>query len=126
MTSAFRRLASEAKLELAKALRRSWKFRTAYLRMEPGDDQADKQTQPWYLPAPRRKLYRWRAVQRKEFAADALLGDTDGDLVPDVLVGRIPARTAAQVKLVTSAVAAFEARQPGPNDLRPAPTKAPI
>ena len=83
-----------------------------------GDDQSGKQTQPWYLPAPRRRLYRWRAVQRKQFAADALLGDTDGDLVPDVPVGRIPARTAAQVKLVVAAILAFEARQPGPDDLR--------
>jgi len=42
VTSAFRRLASEAKIELAKALRRSWESRTAYLRMEPGDENEVK------------------------------------------------------------------------------------
>ena len=40
--SAFRRIASEARIELAKTLRRSWDSRIAYLRMEPGDEEEVK------------------------------------------------------------------------------------
>jgi tetratricopeptide (TPR) repeat protein/O-antigen ligase len=42
VSSAFRRLASEARVELERALRKSWDFRTAYLRMEPGDEEEVK------------------------------------------------------------------------------------
>jgi tetratricopeptide (TPR) repeat protein len=42
MSGAFRRIANEVKTDLEKALRRSWNFRTAYLRMEPGDEEEVK------------------------------------------------------------------------------------
>jgi tetratricopeptide (TPR) repeat protein len=42
VSSAFRRLAGEARIELARALRKSWDFRKAYLRMEPGDEDEVK------------------------------------------------------------------------------------
>ncbi|MHC4745046.1 MAG: C25 family cysteine peptidase, partial [Planctomycetota bacterium] len=41
----------------------------------------------------------------------------DGDLVPDIPVGRIPARTAKQLKLVVDKILAFENRIPTPSDL---------
>ena len=50
-----------------------------------GDDQPGKQNKNWYLPSPRRKLYRWHASQPHHFAADMLLGDFNGDLIPDAL-----------------------------------------
>ncbi len=42
MSGAFRRIMSEARVELERALRKSWEFRTAYLRMEPGDEEEVK------------------------------------------------------------------------------------
>jgi hypothetical protein len=72
-----------------------------------GDDEPGKQEEPWYVPSRRRKLYRWRITQREEFASDALWGDFDGDLIPDVPVGRIPARTAEQLRPVVKKIIAF-------------------
>jgi hypothetical protein len=83
-----------------------------------GDDEPGEETQPWYLAAKRRKLYRWRRVQAEQFASDAAWGDLDGDLVPDVPVGRIPARTPAQVALAVSRILAYERQPPTPADLR--------
>ncbi len=83
-----------------------------------GDDQSGGEKQPWYVPSRRRKLYRWRTAQRKEFASDALWGDFDGDLIPDAPVGRIPVRTVSQLKLVVDKILAFENKQPTPDDLR--------
>ncbi len=83
-----------------------------------GDDQPGQEKQPWYVPSPRRKFYRWRAAQRKAFASDALIGDLDGDLIPDVPVGRIPVRTARQLATVVTKIIAFESRPPSPDDLR--------
>ncbi len=83
-----------------------------------GDDQPGKEDQPWYLPARRMKLYRWRRSQPRLFASDAAWGDLDGDGTPDVPVGRIPARTPAQVELAVKKILAFEARQPTADDLR--------
>jgi len=93
------------------------KYRPAFLLLV-GDDQPGEEKQPWYVPSPRRQLYRWRAAQEKEFAADTLLGDFDGDLVPDVPVGRIPVRTVEQLKLVVTKIIAFEQKQPTLDDLR--------
>jgi len=83
-----------------------------------GDDQAEGANAPWRMPAPRRELYRWRPRQACEFAADALYGDLDGDLVPDVPVGRIPGRTAEEVARIARKIVAFENRPPCPADLR--------
>lgn len=55
----------------------------------PGHDEPGKESAPWYLPAKRMKLYRWRLQQRKQFASDAAWGDLDGDLVPEVALGRL-------------------------------------
>ncbi|MBA7661554.1 hypothetical protein ES703_69574 [subsurface metagenome] len=103
-------------LPVAKAIA-TLKRRPAFLLLV-GDEQPGEEKQPWYVPSPRRELYRWRATQEKEFAADALLGDLDGDLVPDVPVGRIPIRTTAQLELVVNKILAFEDKQPTLDDLR--------
>ncbi|MHC4469340.1 MAG: C25 family cysteine peptidase [Planctomycetota bacterium] len=83
-----------------------------------GDDEPGQAEAPWYLPSPRRPLYRWRKVQRKEFASDALYGDLDGDLVPDIPVGRLPARSEEEAAALVAKVLAFERRPPGERDLR--------
>ena len=77
-----------------------------------GDDEARKENAPWYLPAKRRKLYRWRSVQRQEYASDAAWGDLDGHGVPRIPVGRIPARSRAQVKQVVRKILAYESQPP--------------
>jgi len=83
-----------------------------------GDDQPGEQNQPWYVPARRAKLYRWMPNQRERFASDLLWGDLDGDLVPDVPVGRIPARTPQQAARIAAKILAYERRSPRPSDLR--------
>lgn len=83
-----------------------------------GDDEPGRQTERWYLPAKRMRLYRWRRVQREQFASDAAWGDLDGDLVPEVAVGRIPARTPAEVELAVRKVLAFEQRPASQADLQ--------
>jgi hypothetical protein len=83
-----------------------------------GDDEPGQESADWYLPAKRRAFYRWRSVQSRQFASDAAWGDLDGDLVPDVPVGRIPARTPAQVERVVRKILAFERRKPSLDDLR--------
>ena len=82
-----------------------------------GDDEPGREAAAWYLPAKRMELYRWRRVQPKQFASDAAWGDLDGDLVPEVAVGRIPARTAAEVELAVEKILAFERRPPSVADL---------
>jgi len=82
-----------------------------------GDCQDGEEKQPWHIPTQTRKLYRWRAPQRKDFASDVLWGDFDGDLVPDIPAGRIPVRTPQQLKLVVDKILAFENRRPTPSDL---------
>jgi hypothetical protein len=94
------------------------KRRPAFLLLV-GDDELGKQREPWYVPSRRRKLYRWRQwPQREVFASDTLWADLDGDLVPDIPVGRIPVRTTEQLKLVVKKIIAFEQRQPTLDDLR--------
>ena len=83
-----------------------------------GDDEADSQTQPWYLPARRKRLYRWQEDQPTHFASDSAWGDLDGDGVADVPVGRIPARTPEHVRRVVRKIIAYERRQPTVDDLR--------
>ncbi len=82
-----------------------------------GDDEPGREAAAWYLPAKRMELYRWRRVQPEQFASDAAWGDLDGDLVPEVAVGRIPARTPAEVELVVKKIFAFERKPAGVPDL---------
>lgn len=83
-----------------------------------GDDQPGNEGRSWRLPTKRRKLYRWRASQAEEFAADAQWGDVDQDLIPDFAVGRIPARSRNDVERVVKKILAFETRETTPDDLR--------
>jgi hypothetical protein len=83
-----------------------------------GDDEPGQEKSPWFLPAKRMKLYRWRNVQAREFASDAAWGDLDGDGVPDIPVGRIPARSSAQVELVVRKILSFESQPPRAADLQ--------
>jgi hypothetical protein len=80
-----------------------------------GDDEFSK---PHRLAAKRLKLYRWRNEQRKEFLSDMAWGDLDGDGVPDISVGRIPARSPAEVDRVVKKILAFESQPPSSADLR--------
>jgi len=82
-----------------------------------GDSQPGEEKQPWHIPTQTRKLYRWSASQREDFPSDVLWGDFDGDLVPDIPVGRIPVRTPQQLDLVVNKILAFENRRPTPSDL---------
>ena len=83
-----------------------------------GDDQRGQEGQGWYLPARRIRKYRWDETQTDDFASDAILGDLDGDLVPDIPVGRIPARTEAEIEDVVKKIISFEQREASPDDLR--------
>lgn len=83
-----------------------------------GDDEPGENGRSWYLPAKRRELYRWRRVQPREFASDTAWGDLDGDLVPDIAVGRLPARTRDQVGLVVGKILRYEGQSPSLADLR--------
>jgi len=83
-----------------------------------GDEEPGMEARPWRVPSKQMDLYRWRRVQRKKFASDAAWGDLNGDLVPDVPVGRIPARTPKQVELVVAKILQYEKRQPTAADLR--------
>lgn len=83
-----------------------------------GDCQAGEEKQPWYIPTQTRELYRWHAFQDADYASDAIWGDFDSDLVPDIPVGRIPARTVQQLKLIVNKILAFESKDLGPDDLR--------
>ena len=83
-----------------------------------GDYETGNDRQPWNVAAKKMKLYRWRAQQREEYASDAAWGDLDGDLVPEVPVGRIPARTRDEASLVVTKILAYEKSEPGVKDLR--------
>ena len=82
-----------------------------------GDDEPGKEAAPWYLPAKRRRFYRWIRYQPPEFASDAAWGDVDEKGGGTIPVGRIPARTREQVDVVVRKILAFEARPPAPADL---------
>ena len=82
-----------------------------------GDDQPGRQDQPWYLPSPRRNGYRWSSHQPMRFASDAALADFDGDLVPEVPVGRLPVRTPEALRKTVAKILAFEARPVSLSDL---------
>lgn len=77
-----------------------------------GDDlhPAPPSRPAWQNPAPRANFYRWSARQKPTFAADAKLGDLNHDGVPNVPVGRFPARTPAELSAMIDKLIAFEAR----------------
>ncbi|MAG55382.1 MAG: hypothetical protein CMJ83_03740 [Planctomycetes bacterium] len=83
-----------------------------------GDVATTDENPPWALPSVERALYRWRNVQPKTFPSDAAYGDLDGDGVPEVPVGRIPARTPGEVERVVAKILAFERRPVRLSDLR--------
>jgi hypothetical protein len=83
-----------------------------------GDYQPGQADAVWYLPARTMDYYRWRSTQEEQFASDLAWGDLDGDLMPEIAVGRIPARTAEQVELAVGKILAFERRPADPADLR--------
>jgi hypothetical protein len=83
-----------------------------------GDDQAGQEAAPWYLPAKRMKLYRWRSAQAKEFASDAAWGGLDRDGLPTFPVGRIPARSREEIETVVRKILAFEKQPPTAADLQ--------
>lgn len=94
------------------------KLRRAAFLLLVGDDEPGKESEAWSLPAKRRELYRWRAEQSREYAADPLWGDLDGDLVPDIPVGRIPARTREEADLVVRKILDYEKAPVTEADLR--------
>lgn len=83
-----------------------------------GDAEMSSDAEPWYVPSVRRAFYRWQEDQPVTFYSDAALGDLDGDLVPDISVGRIPARTPHDVETVVRKILEFEAQPPSERDLR--------
>jgi hypothetical protein len=91
--------------------------RAAFLLLV-GDDEPGKEAEPWSLPAKRRALYRWRDAQATEYAADPLWGDLDGDGIPEIPVGRLPARTRAEADLAVKKILAYEAAPVAAADLR--------
>lgn len=82
-----------------------------------GDFEEGASAEPWCLPPRRVEGVYWRGGGRREFWSDSAYGDFDGDRVPDVPVGRIPARTPAEVSLVVRKIIAFEDRAPRIEDL---------
>lgn len=83
-----------------------------------GDEERGVEDAPWRTPAVLRRQYRWSRRQDVEFASDAVRGDVDGDLIPDIPVGRIPFRTAGEVAAAVERILLFERRPVRPEDLR--------
>ena len=82
-----------------------------------GDDSTAAGNAPWLTPAERRPYHGWLAKHPAEFVSDAAFGDLDRDGVPEVPVGRIPARKPAEVAAVVNKILAWEKRVPSPADL---------
>lgn len=72
----------------------------------------------WHVPTVAMPLYRWREEQAHTFASDSKWGELTGDDLPDVAVGRIPARTPEEVERFVAKVIAFEDRPWTTDDLR--------
>lgn len=83
-----------------------------------GDEQTDDADQPWRVPARRMEMYRWRQQQPKHFVSDMAWGCMDKDMVPQVPVGRIPARTPAQLASVVKKILAYQEQKPQVEDLQ--------
>ncbi len=83
-----------------------------------GDCQSNMEKESWYLPSQKCQSYKWHITQGKEFSSDAIMGDFDGDMVPDIPVGRLPVRTKEQLQLLITKIINFENRMPTLDDLR--------
>lgn len=101
-----------------RAIRRLGRAPAFVLIVEAAEATKDRKRSSWHVSTWTAKLYRWRAAQRHRYAADALWGDLNGDRIPDMPVGRIPARTPDQLKIVVDKILAFERRKPTLDDLR--------
>ena len=74
-----------------------------------GDDLLSSDSaQGNYVKGERRTLYRWQATQPEGFVSDAVFGDTDGDEIPDVPVGRLPGRTPDAVAKIAKKIVHYE------------------
>jgi len=80
---------------------------------EQVDAEAD-----WRMPAVRVPLYRWRLNQRTTFTSDSCWGDLDGDGLPDVPVGRVPARSSEAVRAYVDKLRRYEAQEISADALR--------
>ncbi|MFB3892243.1 MAG: C25 family cysteine peptidase [Phycisphaerae bacterium] len=78
--------------------------------------QKDKDAS-WRIPSKPVKQYRWQVTQALTFPSDTAFGDLDGDALPDVPVGRLPVRTAEQVKLIIDKIVAWEDLPPSIENL---------
>jgi len=74
-------------------------------------------SQAWHLRAARRPFHGWKDSHPPEFVSDMALGDFDSDGLPDAPVGRIPARTAAEVSAAVEKILRWERRAPALADL---------
>ncbi len=83
-----------------------------------GDCQSNMEKESWYLPSQKCQSYKWHITQGKEFASDSIFGDFDGDMIPDIPVGRLPVRTKEQLQLLITKIIAFENKTPSLDDLR--------
>jgi len=83
-----------------------------------GDWAQGKERMPWFVASKRVQAYQWRSDQPKEYLSDVLWGDLNGDGAPEIPVGRIPARTAEDVKLCVDKILAWERHEPTVDDLR--------
>ena len=72
----------------------------------------------WFVEAKEFLLYRWIAGQQEKFSSDSMWGELDGDELPDVPVGRIPARNPDEAALVVRKILAYEDRPWSTEDLR--------
>ncbi len=71
----------------------------------------------WHQRAGRRPFHGWKATHPAEFVSDMALTDFDADGLPDAPVGRIPARTAAEVAAAVEKILRWERREPSLSDL---------
>lgn len=83
-----------------------------------GDDQGKQSNSDWHVSTKWQALYKWIETQRDHFATDAILGDLDSDAIPDVSVGRIPARQPSDVATVVAKILQYESSVPAEADLR--------
>ncbi|MCO6045717.1 C25 family cysteine peptidase [Aeoliella sp. ICT_H6.2] len=72
----------------------------------------------WQVDARVCSLYRWVSRQPDEFYSDSMWGDRNGDGMPEVPVGRLPARTLAELDVMTRKIIAYEERPWTTDDLR--------